>query len=99
MSTISVEEVARIASMAQIGLSEEEVVRLAEELAVIADYASQVSEVAKPEVAPTFQSIPLENVMRNDTVGTLLDREALLSGAPDQEDGMFKVPQILEEDQ
>lgn len=84
--------------MAQIGLSEEEVVRLAGELAVIADYASQVSEVAASDIPPTFQSIPLNNVMREDVAGQPIDREALLAAAPEQEQGMYKVPRILEED-
>ncbi len=98
MSTISAKEVAALAQMAQIGLTDEEIERMAVELAVIADYASAVSQVVTDDTPATYQSIPLENVMRPDVVGEVLDREELLAGAPSHEDGMFKVPQILEED-
>ena len=98
MSTISAEEVSRLAAMAHIDLSADEAELMATELAVIADYASQVSEVATPDVPPTFQSIPLVNVMRKDVAGEPIDRTRLLAGAPDQEQGMYKVHRLLEED-
>ena len=84
--------------MAQIGLTDEEAERMAGELEVIAEYASAVSDIAERDIAPTFQSISMENVMRADVAGEPLDRTELLAAAPEQEDGMFKVPQILEED-
>ncbi len=99
MSTISVEEVERVAALAEIGMSREEAERLTPDLVKIAEYAGQVSEIAKPSIPPTVQSIPLFNVWREDVAGTPIDRDALLSAAPEQEDGMFKVPQILEEEQ
>ena len=98
MSTISAEEVARLADLACIALSEEEVERLAAELAIIADSASAVAEVATPDVPATRYPMPLANVVREDIVGEVLDREEMLAQAPESEDGMFKVPQILEED-
>ncbi len=98
MSTISAEEVTRLADLARIALSEEEVQRLAVELALIADSASRVKEVVTADTPVTRYPMPLENVMREDVVGEVLDREEMLAAAPDSEDGMFKVPQILEED-
>ncbi len=98
MARISKQEVAALAAMAQIGLTDEEAERMAGELEVIAEYASAVSDIAERDIAPTFQSISMENVMRADVAGEPLDRTELLAAAPEQEDGMFKVPQILEED-
>lgn len=99
MSTISVEEVLRVAALSEIGMSKEEAERLTADLVKIAEYAGQVSQIVTPEIPPTVQSIPLVNVLRPDVAGTPIDRDALLAAAPEQEDGMFKVPQILEEEQ
>lgn len=99
MSTISVEEVKRVAALAEIGISDEEAERLTKDLVVIAEYAGQVSEISSADVAPSAQSIQLVNVLREDVPGTPINPEALLAAAPEQEDSMFKVPQILEEEQ
>ena len=98
MSTISSEEVARVAALARIALTEEEVERFAQELGVIADSVAKVSEVATPDVPATSHPIALQNVMREDVVGPALDRDEVLAAAPAHEDGQFLVPQILEED-
>lgn len=98
MSTISSEEVARVAALARIALTEEEVERFATELGVIADSVAKVSEVATPDVPATSHPIALQNVMRADVVGPTLDRSEVLAAAPAHEDGQFLVPQILEED-
>ncbi len=98
MSTISAKEVAYLADLARIAMTEEEVELLASELAIIADAASRVSEVASPDVPPTRHPAPLQNVMREDVAGQPIDRTELLAAAPEQEDGMFKVAQILEDD-
>lgn len=98
MSTISSDEVARVAALARIELTPEEVDRLAGELDVIATAVARVSEVATPEVPATSHPIPLTNVMREDVVVATLDRDAVMAAAPATQDGMFAVPQILGED-
>lgn len=98
MSSISTDEVARVASLARIALTEDEVTKIAGELDVIATAVAKVSEVATPDIPATSHPIPLTNVMRADVVGEGLDREEVLAGAPDSEDGKFLVPQILGED-
>ena len=98
MSRISTDEVARVAGLAHIALTEEEIARFAGELDVIADAVSKVSEVATPDVPATSHPIPLTNVMRDDAVVPTLDRDEGLASAPAQEDGRFLVPQILGEE-
>ena len=88
MSRISTDEVARVAGLAHIALTDEEITRFAGELDAIADAVSKVSEVATPEVPATSHPIPLTNVWREDVVAQ----------APAAQDGMFLVPQILGED-
>ncbi len=98
MSSFSVDEVARLAGLARIALTPEEVERLAGELAVIADAVAKVSEVATPDVPATSHPIPLTNVWREDEVTATLDRDEVLASAPAAQDGKFLVPQILGEE-
>jgi aspartyl-tRNA(Asn)/glutamyl-tRNA(Gln) amidotransferase subunit C len=98
MSTISSDEVARVAALARIELTPEEVERLAGELDVIASAVARVNEVATPDVPATSHPIPLTNVMRKDEVVPTLDADEVLAAAPAAVDGRFAVPQILGED-
>ncbi|MGO1562141.1 Aspartyl-tRNA(Asn) amidotransferase subunit C amidotransferase subunit C [Actinomycetales bacterium JB111] len=91
-------EVARVAALARIELTETEVDRLAGELGVIADAVARVSEIATPDVPPTSHPIPLTNVMREDVVVPGLDLAEVLAAAPASQDEQFLVPQILGED-
>ncbi|HWK93246.1 MAG TPA: Asp-tRNA(Asn)/Glu-tRNA(Gln) amidotransferase subunit GatC [Luteimicrobium sp.] len=98
MSTISRDEVARVASLARIDLSEAEIDRLSGELDVIVDAIAQVSEVATPDVPATSHPLPLVNVFRDDVPVAPLPVDDVLAGAPASEDGRFMVPQILGEE-
>ncbi len=98
MSTLSRDEVARVAALARIELSEAEIDRLAGELAVIVDAVAQVSSVATPDVPATSHPLPMTNVFRADVPEAPLAQADALAGAPAAEDGKFAVPQILEED-
>ncbi|HWS57418.1 MAG TPA: Asp-tRNA(Asn)/Glu-tRNA(Gln) amidotransferase subunit GatC [Actinotalea sp.] len=98
MSTLSRDEVARVAALARIDLTPEELTRLAGELAVIVDSVARVGEVATDDVPATSHPLPLTNVFRDDVVEQALDVAEILAGAPAAEGGRFAVPQILEED-
>jgi aspartyl-tRNA(Asn)/glutamyl-tRNA(Gln) amidotransferase subunit C len=98
MSTISREEVARLAGLARIDLTDPELTRLAGELDVIVESVARVQEVATSDVPATSHPIPLTNVFRDDVVEEPLTSEQALSGAPDAVEGRFAVPQILGEE-
>ena len=98
MAAINRDDVAHLARLAHIDMTDHELDRMAGELAVIVESIKSVSEVAGAEVPATSHPIPLSNVMRDDVVGHVLTVEEALSGAPDAEDGRFRVPAILEED-
>ncbi|WP_427016835.1 Asp-tRNA(Asn)/Glu-tRNA(Gln) amidotransferase subunit GatC [Pseudarthrobacter sp. P1] len=98
MAAINRDDVAHLAQLAHIEMSETELDRMAGELAVIVDSVKSVSEAAGDDVPATSHPIPLTNVLREDVVGHVLSAEEALSGAPDAEGGRFKVPAILEED-
>ncbi|NKE09952.1 MULTISPECIES: Asp-tRNA(Asn)/Glu-tRNA(Gln) amidotransferase subunit GatC [Kocuria] len=98
MSEITRDTVAHLAQLAHIEMSEEQLQAMAGELGQIVTAVAEVSEVAGEDVPATSHPLPLRNVMREDVVGEPLTVEQALSGAPDAEDGQFKVPAILEED-
>ena len=98
MSTISTEEVARVAALARVALSEEEVTRLAGELDAVASAFARVTSVVSPDLPATSHPVPLTNVLRADQPAGTLNVDELLAGAPAAEDSMFLVPQILGED-
>lgn len=98
MATIDREEVARVANLARIALTSEEIDRFAGELGVIAEAVAAVSEVVDESTKATSHPLPLRNVMREDIPGECLDREEMLAGAPAAQDGQFQVPQILGEE-
>jgi aspartyl-tRNA(Asn)/glutamyl-tRNA(Gln) amidotransferase subunit C len=98
MSTISRDEVARVAALARIDLSPEEVDRFAGELDVIVESIAKVSEVATPDVPATSHPLPMTNVFRDDVPTPALPVADVLAGAPEAEGGRFAVPQILGEE-
>jgi aspartyl-tRNA(Asn)/glutamyl-tRNA(Gln) amidotransferase subunit C len=98
MSSLSRDEVAKLAGLARIEMSEDELVSLSKEFTVILDAVARVQEVASADVAPTSHPLSLRNVFRPDVVVPSLSPEDALSGAPAQEDQRFRIPQILGEE-
>ncbi|MBM3273960.1 MAG: Asp-tRNA(Asn)/Glu-tRNA(Gln) amidotransferase subunit GatC, partial [Candidatus Sericytochromatia bacterium] len=69
--------------------------RFAQQLGQILDYVEQLEKLDTEGLEPTSHSIPLHNVVRADALRPSLPREDLLAGAPQAEQGMFRVPKIL----
>lgn len=98
-SRISRDEVAHLAKLARLAVTEEELDTFAPQLDGILDSVAKVSEVATDDIPPTSHAVPLTNVFREDVVRPSLTQEQALSGAPAAEDGRFRVPRILGEEQ
>jgi aspartyl-tRNA(Asn)/glutamyl-tRNA(Gln) amidotransferase subunit C len=98
MSNFSPAEVARLGDMARITLTPDELERLATELNVITEAVRVVTEAAGSDVPVTSHPIPMVNVFRPDEPAESLPQGVALATAPEQEDGQFKVPQILGEE-
>jgi aspartyl-tRNA(Asn)/glutamyl-tRNA(Gln) amidotransferase subunit C len=98
MSDISREDVAHLARLAHIEMTEAELQKMAGELGVIVDSIASISQAAGDDVPATSHPIPLRNVFREDVVGPTLTNEQALMNAPDAADGRFKVPAILDEE-
>ncbi|WP_262849268.1 Asp-tRNA(Asn)/Glu-tRNA(Gln) amidotransferase subunit GatC [Mumia quercus] len=95
---ISRADVAHLANLARIDLTDAELDRLTPELTVILESVAQVAEVADADVPPTSHAVPLSNVFREDVVTPGLTPEQALAGAPAVEQQRFAVPRILGED-
>ena len=95
MSEITRAEVAHLAELARIELTEAEETSLTDQLGQIISAVARVNEVAAPDVPATSHPIPLSNVFREDVPGPTLNTEQVFSGAPDVEAHMFRVPSLL----
>ena len=98
MPAISRDEVAHLAMLARLAVTEDELDRFASQLDVILQSVARVSEVAADDIPPTSHSLPLTNVYREDEVRPGLTQREALSGAPAAEEGRFRVPRILDEE-
>lgn len=93
---ITKEQVEHVANLALLNLTEEEKEQMIIDMEAIIDFANQINEVSIEEANPTAHVIPINNVFREDVVRPSFDREKLLSNAPNQENGCFSVPRIVE---
>jgi aspartyl-tRNA(Asn)/glutamyl-tRNA(Gln) amidotransferase subunit C len=98
MSTLSRDEVAKLAGLARIEMTEEELVNLSSQFGTILDAVARVQELDLTGVKATSHPQPLENIARPDVMQPSLTPEEALSGAPAQEEQRFRVPQILGEE-
>ena len=97
MALISREDVAHVARLARLDLTEDELDRLAGQLAAVLEHAADIAALDTAGVPPTAHPFPLFNVLRDDVAGRSLDRDEVLAMAPAAEDGRFRVPRILGE--
>jgi aspartyl-tRNA(Asn)/glutamyl-tRNA(Gln) amidotransferase subunit C len=86
------EQVLHVAKLARLGLSEEEVERMAGELSGILEHVDRIAALDLDEVEPTSHVVELENVLRADVAHKSLSPEAALASAPDPAEGAFRVP-------
>ena len=98
MAAISREEVAHLARLSRLAVTEQELDQFAGQLDVILQSVARVGEVAADDIPPTSHSVPLTNVYRDDVVTPSLTQQEALSGAPDADEGRFRVPRILDEE-
>jgi len=99
VAAISRADVAHLASLARISMSDAELDAMAGQLDVILAAVGRVQEVAAADIPPTSHAVPLTNVLRPDEPAPCLSADEALAAAPAAEDDRFRVPRILDEEE
>lgn len=92
---INAEVVERVATLAGLKLSPEDKEVYTGQLNDILEYVDKLNALDTAEVAPTFYTLPLRNVFRDDHAQPGLSRDEVLAWAPETSEGQFKVPRIV----
>jgi aspartyl-tRNA(Asn)/glutamyl-tRNA(Gln) amidotransferase subunit C len=92
---ISRDDVAHVARLACLSLTDDELDSFTSQLADILEHAADLDALELEEIQPTAHPLPLANVLRDDEPGAAADREAFLASAPQVENNQFKVPPAL----
>ena len=98
MADLSREQVAHLAKLARLALTDAELDHYAQQLGVILDSVATVTEVATGDIKPTSHAIEMTNVFRDDVVRSSFTSEITSQNAPEWEDERFRVPRILDEE-
>jgi aspartyl-tRNA(Asn)/glutamyl-tRNA(Gln) amidotransferase subunit C len=85
-------QVLHVARLARLGLTEDEVERMGEELSKVLEHVDRIRELDLEGVAPTSHAVELAGVMRADEPEPCLDRDVILAAAPEPVNGGFGVP-------
>jgi aspartyl-tRNA(Asn)/glutamyl-tRNA(Gln) amidotransferase subunit C len=95
--SISPADVAHVARLARLDVTDDELELFSGQLAAVLDHADDVAALDTAGVPPTAHPLPITNVLREDVEAESLDRDEVLAMAPEAEDGRFRVPRILGE--
>lgn len=93
---ITRQEVVHVAHLARLDLTDAEIERFGGQLGQILEYMESLERVDTRGVAPTSHAIALTNAFRADETTAHLDRESALANAPQEENGCFAVPRVIE---
>ncbi|MFZ5765895.1 MAG: Asp-tRNA(Asn)/Glu-tRNA(Gln) amidotransferase subunit GatC [Thermodesulfobacteriota bacterium] len=92
---ISQEEVAKVAHLARLELSEQEIMTLTGQLDRILGYVAKLGEIDTNAIKPTTHALELRNAFREDEVRPSLPREEALANGPRQNGEAFVVPRVI----
>jgi len=93
---LTLKEVAHVAKLSRLKLTEPDLNRYATQLTAILDYVAQLSAVNTAGIEPMAHPLPLHNVMREDVVKPSLPLEDVLANAPGRDGPFFTVPKVLD---
>ncbi len=96
MAKLTRDDVLKLARLAKLELSDDEVAKFTEELGAILGYVEQLESVDVSGLEPTYQVSGLKNVMRADEIIYYgVSKADLLKNLPEQENGQIKVKRVL----
>ena len=103
--SVTVEDIRRVAELANLELTQEEEPRMQRDLNAVLDYVAQLNELDTSEISPMAQVAEvLEDTqvqkhgetLRSDTVQPYIDRAEVMAAAPETDGRFFKVPKVIE---
>ena len=95
MTKISSSDVRKVAQLARLELSDDQIETYTSQLEEILSYVDKLQEIDTENVPPTTRAVEVVNVMREDLVEVNTTREDILNQAPQREGDFFRVPKIL----
>lgn len=95
---ITTSDVQKVAKLARLRLTDDELDRFTGQLAAVLEHAADLETLDLAGVEPMAHPVPLTNVLRTDEPGDALERDEVLAAAPSAEDGQFRVPPVLGEE-
>jgi len=107
MERASLDDVRRVAELANLELTADEETRMRRDLNAILDYIAQLGELDTAQVEPMAQVSEIlasagealpekQSVLRDDKVRPCLDRTVVMASAPETDSIFFKVPRVIE---
>jgi len=98
---VTTEEVERVAELAHLELTPEEIPSMVTDLNAILDYVAELNQLDTTGVVPLAQISELPGAggsaeLRNDAVEPSLNRAVVMPGAPESDGRFFKVPKVIE---
>lgn len=94
---ISAEEIKKIALLSRLEVKEDQMETVGKQLNDILSYMDLLSQVDVTDVKPTAHAVSMSNVMRDDVPQPSLANEKALQNAPEQANGYFKVPKVIQD--
>jgi len=94
---IDQQQVKKVAKLARLDLTADEVNKLTDQLSAILEYVEKMNELDTENVQPLAHCLPISNCFRDDVIKQSLGTEKTLENAPQREGKFFKVPKILDD--
>jgi aspartyl-tRNA(Asn)/glutamyl-tRNA(Gln) amidotransferase subunit C len=94
--SLTADEVRWVAQLARLELNQSELDTMTRQLRAIMDYVDQLRQVNTDGVEPLAHSLPVHNVFRSDELAPSLPVDRALANAPQQRDGFYVVPAVLD---
>ncbi len=92
------EDVAHVARLARLALTDAELETMREQLNAILAHIDALKAVNTEGVEPTSHAVPVVNVMREDEPRPCFPADEMLANAPDRAGAFFRVPRIIEDE-
>ena len=89
------EEILHIAKLANLNIKDDEIDEYAKNLEDILNFVTVLNNVNTEKIEESIGTVNNVNVFRKDEIKEFGDREILLQNAPEQEDGMFRIPKVI----